>query len=75
MKNYFRAWPGALGGLHIINGSRDLNLQSKAQFKSKIFQRRIDLNISGLIEPHWKISFFQYFRERRSYIRRFITLA
>ena len=35
MKNYFRAWPGALDGLHIINGSRDINLQSKAQFKAK----------------------------------------
>ena len=52
MKNYFRAWPGALDGLYIINGSRDINLQSKAQFKSKIFQRRLDLNIPDLIEPH-----------------------
>ena len=47
MNKYFRAWPGALGGLHIINDSRDINLQSKAQFKSKIFQRKIDLNIPG----------------------------
>ena len=52
MKNYLRAWPGALGGLHIINGSRDINLQSKAQFKSKRLQRGIDLNIPDLIEPH-----------------------
>ena len=52
MKKYFRAWPGALGGLHIINDSRDINVQSKAQFKSKIFQRKIDLNIPDLIEPH-----------------------
>ena len=33
MKKYLPAWPGALGGLHIINDSRDINLQSKAQFK------------------------------------------
>ena len=52
MKNYFWAWPGDLGGLHIINGSRNINLKSKTQFKSKIFQRRIDLNIPDLIEPH-----------------------
>ena len=52
MKNYFQAWPGALGGLHIINGPRDINLQSKVQFKSKLFQRRIDLNIPDLLEPH-----------------------
>ena len=64
MKNYFRASPGALRGLHIINGSRVINLQSKVQFKSKISQRKIDLNIPDLIEPHWKITFFQYFRER-----------
>ena len=38
MKNYFRAWPGALGELHINNGSRDINLQSKVQFKSKIYK-------------------------------------
>ena len=35
MKNYFRAWRGAMGGLRIINGSRDINLQSKPQFKAK----------------------------------------
>ena len=50
MKNYFRAWPGALGGIHIVNDSREINLQSKAQFKSKIFQRKIDLNTPDLIE-------------------------
>ena len=38
MKNNFRAWTGALGGLHINNGSRDINLQSKVQFKSKIYK-------------------------------------
>ena len=52
MKNYFRAWSGALGSFHIINDSRDINLQSKVQFKSKIFQRKIDLNIPDLIESH-----------------------
>ena len=50
MKNYFRAWPGALGGIHIVNDSREINLLSKAQFKSKIFQRKIDLNTPDLIE-------------------------
>ena len=52
MKNYFRACPGALGGLHIINGSRAVNLKSKAQFKSKIFQGRIDLNIPDFTQSH-----------------------
>ena len=52
MKNLFRACSGAFGGFHIINGSRDINLLSKTQFKSKIFQRRIDLNIPDLNEPH-----------------------
>ena len=44
---------------HIINGSRDRNLQNKAQFQKKIFQRRIDLDIPDLIEPHRKITIFQ----------------
>ena len=42
----------ALEDPHNINGSRDINLQSKVQFKSKMFQSRIDLNILELIEPH-----------------------
>ena len=42
MKNYFQEWPGALVDLHIINGPREINLQIKVQFKSKIFQRKID---------------------------------
>ena len=67
MKNYFRALSDALDGLYIINGSRDINLKSKAQFKSKILQKRIDLNIPDLIEPNGKITFLQHFRERNSY--------
>ena len=52
MKNYFRACPSALRGHQIIIGSRAINLCSKAQFKIKIFQIRVDLNIPDLIEPH-----------------------
>ena len=44
-----------LGGLHIIKSPSAINLWSKAQFKNKIFQTRIDLHISDLIELHWKI--------------------
>ena len=44
-----------LGVLHIINSLSAINLWSKAQFKNKIFQRRIDLYISDFIELHWKI--------------------
>ena len=42
----------ALGGLHIISSSRAINLWIKAQFKNKIFQRRIDLYIPDFIELH-----------------------
>ena len=75
MKNYFQEWPGALVGLHIINGPREKNLQIKVQFKSKIFQRKIDLNIPDLIEPHRKIAFFQYFKDRFSYDERILILS
>ena len=33
----------------------EVSLWSKAQFKNKIFERRIDLYIPNLIELHWKI--------------------
>ena len=46
-----------LGGLYIINSPTAINLLSKAQFKNKIFQKRNDLYIPGLIELNWKIQF------------------
>ena len=33
----------------------EVRLWTKAQFKNKIFHRRIDLYIPDLIELHWKI--------------------
>ena len=49
MKNYFGA---VVGRSSCNNGSRAMNLLSKKQFKSKIFQRKIVSNIPNLIEPH-----------------------
>ena len=46
----------------------ELDFWSKEEFKSIIFRRRTDSVIPNLIEPHWKITNFQIFKEKLSII-------
>ena len=60
----------ALRDLNLITGFRAINLWSWEQFISKIFQRRIDLNIPDLIKSPWKVKILQedFYKLQQSYL-------